>query len=101
MVDQSRYHGGRTEHCHALMFPQHVEDPVRIEGARHDDVMRTLGDVWQGVETRAVRQWSGMQFHVAIIEVVDVGVITMRHELKIAEGENSSLGNACGSAGVE
>src|SRR5262249_42648684 len=59
------------------------------------------GDVWERVETRAMRQWSGMQFHVAIIEMVDVGVITVRHELKIAEGENGSLGNACGSAGVE
>src|SRR5215467_6256391 len=101
MVDQPRYHGGRTEHRYALMFSQHVEDPIRVEGARHDDVVRTLSDVWQRVETRAVRQWSGMQFHVAIIEMVDVGVITVRHELKIAEGKNGSLGSTCGSAGIE
>ena len=48
-----------------------------------------------------MRERSSMQTDVAIVEVVDVGVVAMRHELKIAKGENSPLGPAGGSAGVE
>ena len=33
-----------------------------------------------------MRQWGGVQLYIAIVEVIDICVVAVRHELKIAEG---------------
>ena len=99
-MDQPGQHRRCREHRHPGVPLQRVEDRLDLEMRQHD-LMSAAQQVGQRIKTGAVRQRTGVETGVTLVEHVDVGVIAMAHKQQIAVAQHRTFGSAGRSARVK
>ena len=99
MIEQARDHGRRREHRDVGIALDRLENLLGLE-AGIDDLMRAARDLGEAIETGAVRQRRRMHGRVALVELVDVGVVGQAREQQIAVRQHGALRLARGAAMV-
>jgi len=82
------------------MPPQRVEDCLDLEMRQHG-LVPTAQQVRQGIKAGAVRQRTGVEVGVALVEHVYVGVIAMAHKEQTAVTQHRAFRSAGRSARVK
>ena len=101
-LDEALHHRGRGKKTRALEDVDQLDNFSRIEAARfRHDVGRAGENVRQHVESRAMRQRSGMQDRVAWRHRLDVGQEALAHRAQIAVGNDHALRSTRRAARVE